>query len=127
MAEQQIATRESVVYFVTSHKSRRVKIGWTTNLKHRLSSLQTGNPTPIKLLHTMLGGAELEVQLHQRFADDRTQGEWFRLSDQIREFVFQNGGPWLAPSGSFSARAKDDDVDLRAAMSTLTRHREERA
>ncbi len=106
----------SVVYFITAHKSRKVKIGYARNLKSRMATLQTGNHSPLKVLHTLPGGAGLEAQLHGRFSDDRIQGEWFRLSDRIREFIFQTGGPWLAPAGSFKVREPGEDFGLRAIM-----------
>lgn len=88
---------EGVVYFVRARSGRHVKIGWSTDLPSRLSALQTAHAVPVKVLATVPGVRALESTLHERFRADRVRGEWFNLSDQIRAFIREAGGPTLAP------------------------------
>lgn len=66
----------------------RVKIGYTTNLKRRLSDLRGASPSKLRLLLSLPGSLEDEHGLHERFADYRLRGEWFRFG--LRLFVFLN-------------------------------------
>ena len=63
------------VYFVMSDGF--IKIGVSAQLRLRLADLQTGNPRPLEVLHTLEGTEETEHILHERFSAHRIQGEWF--------------------------------------------------
>ena len=59
------------------------KIGRSANPKARIKSLSTVSPVALEVIclsqtHDMVG---VEIQLHERFADKRQQGEWFALTD----------------------------------------------
>ncbi len=54
-----------------------VKIGYTEDLRRRISELQTGNPRPLLLLGHRPGTQVDERQIHHDHADDRVAGEWF--------------------------------------------------
>lgn len=73
-------TAESIVYYM--RVGNRIKIGYTTNLTHRLQSL-----LPEELLATEPGGRMLEKVRHQQFADLRCGGEWFRMEEPLTEHV----------------------------------------
>lgn len=74
-----------MVYFIQCNDD--VKIGYSADVKQRLRALQTGNPTMLTLLATMKGDRTTEAYLHNIFASDRIQGEWFRLSQHIHDFM----------------------------------------
>lgn len=76
-------THDPVVYFIAN--GGQVKIGYTTNLRGRLSSLTL---RPDNVLLTLVGGVDLERALHARFAVHR-QGhtEWFDLAPEIFRYV----------------------------------------
>lgn len=61
-----------------------VKIGIAVSPLARLSHLQTSSPYALELIHHFRpdNAAEVEAQLHKRFASVRLSGEWFRLSEQ---------------------------------------------
>lgn len=75
------------VYFITD--GTYTKIGTTTDLKQRLTTLQTSNPNVLKVVLTLPGGVELESRLHEVFGHKRRQREWFELSSQDLEWVRQ--------------------------------------
>lgn len=75
----------SWVYFIRVGDT--CKIGVTTDVKKRLASLQTANPTTISLLVTIPGDKKIEHALHQRFAADRIHHEWFTFSPALVSYV----------------------------------------
>ena len=75
------AASVGLVYLVQADNGL-VKIGWTTNFKQRLASLQTASPSSLKVLALIDSSVptQLEQQLHRQFASRRIRGEWFKLS-----------------------------------------------
>lgn len=72
------------LYFIeTQCAERHIKIGVASNIKQRLSTLQTHCPYKLVLLKLVPGAAHMEKQLHLQFSADRLSGEWFRRSDQL--------------------------------------------
>ena len=85
------------VYFVVAAFVGLVKIGYAgRDPDDRLASLQTGSPVPLERLAPVRGTRELEQELHKRFADLRTHGEWFQLGQPIKDFILYHGSPWHA-------------------------------
>lgn len=109
-------TTGSLVYFVTPIRSRRVKIGTTTNLRNRLRTLQANNHVTLTVLLTMAGDIAIEGQLHERFKAYRMRNEWFSLSDEIKEFIVTNGGQYIPPAGSYTLANRATEEQVRAAM-----------
>jgi hypothetical protein len=64
-----------------------VKIGCSLEPAARMKELQTGCPHKVVLEATTPGGHEREKELHRFFADDRVQGEWFRLTPMIETMI----------------------------------------
>lgn len=60
-----------------------VKIGYTNDVKRRLSTLQTGHTRPLKVIRLFEGGPAEEATLHALFADVRTKGEWFQFVPEM--------------------------------------------
>jgi hypothetical protein len=76
------------VYFIRSERGGPVKIGIARDIDSRLMSLQTAHPYPLKVIAVIpSGGKSKERELHQRFAADRLNGEWFEWNAEIEEFV----------------------------------------
>ena len=67
------------VYFIgsPSQPSSPIKIGFTTDLKKRLKSLQTGSPNKLEVLAVVEAGGAQERAYHEQFAAHRLNGEWF--------------------------------------------------
>lgn len=72
----------------SAHKVLHVKIGRSRNPVKRINHLQTFSPVPLKALFILEGDRERE--LHQRFAQYRTSGEWFRVSGELKEFILKH-------------------------------------
>jgi hypothetical protein len=71
----------SFVYLVRCAVTRAIKIGIARVPKERLTTLQTGCPTPLALVGSIPGGRPEEQELHRLFARKRIQGEWFALDE----------------------------------------------
>ena len=69
-----------------------IKIGYTKNassLKRRIKSLQTGCPFTLKIIKTFPKWTMKEERnLHKRFEEFRTSGEWFTYTDIIKKTIF---------------------------------------
>jgi hypothetical protein len=65
------------------------KIGRSTDVPARIRTLQTGCPSPIRLIALLEGDRESEW--HQRFAEHRVHGEWFNLGHLELEQVSREG------------------------------------
>jgi hypothetical protein len=74
--------REPGVYLVEG--AGRLKIGVTTNVRSRMTSLRGSSPVPLDLLAHINGGRTLEAHLHERFRAHRLHGEWFEDRPEIR-------------------------------------------
>jgi hypothetical protein len=77
-----------MIYFIAAEGSNQIKIGFTDkDPLDRLATLQTGNPHKLTLVATVEGDKQTEKELHQRFASDRTNGEWFNITPRLLIYV----------------------------------------
>src|SRR5262245_1891446 len=67
-----------MIYFTQDAQTKAIKIGYSKNPKKRRSGLQTATPNQLVLLRVIHGGREHERAYHDKFAEHRIQGEWFR-------------------------------------------------
>lgn len=65
------------------------KIGYSKMPLKRVRQFRTGSPVPVWLIHKVrtVFYREIERQLHHRFADKRTRGEWFKLDGPDVEYI----------------------------------------
>ncbi len=77
------------IYFVldSEHRVPALKIGSTVqdNVSSRISSIQTGNPSNLKLLGYIEGYAE--SYFHEKFKKHRIRGEWFKWEPIKRDIA----------------------------------------
>lgn len=75
------------VYFVQVGDAGPIKIGFSIDPVSRFSALQSGHSERLRLLKTLPGSIGFERELHRRFAEHRTNGEWFSPSVEIMAFL----------------------------------------
>lgn len=78
---------DSRVYFIEDESTGLVKIGFSTNVRKRHLTTQVRVGRPLVILATVHGGRPLEKAVHKALEEDRRHGEWFAISDRLREFV----------------------------------------
>lgn len=85
------------VYFIST--GQFIKIGKAIDLKKRLAQLQTSSPRRLTLVHVIecADMDAIERHYHQRFADRRAVGEWFKLTQKEVRDLFN-------PASMFSRR-----------------------
>lgn len=65
-----------------------VKIGFTDNLRTRVSAIISAVPVPVEFVGHMPGDREVEAHFHHRFSAQNFSGEWFVETEEMR-LVFQ--------------------------------------
>lgn len=65
------------VYLIRQGVAGPVKIGVAHDVVKRLRQLQTNQPIPLRIVRLLEGGRSEESLLHERFAAQRLNGEWF--------------------------------------------------
>jgi hypothetical protein len=80
------------IYFITEENCEEyIKIGHTKHPTERISKLQMGNPRKIKLIGVIANANyDLELELHMKFEKDRCVGEWFKYTDEIKNWLKEN-------------------------------------
>lgn len=90
-AEHDAFFARSVVYFITPrrHSDGPIKIGRSTrgSLLRRFSAIQVSMAEQMNALFVLEASAEDEADLHNRYADFRTSGEWFTRNDDLMELL----------------------------------------
>lgn len=69
------------IYFIVPASAVQVKIGWALQPLDRLKTLQTGHPSPLRIVALIPGTQDQEYLLHRVFAEHRIRGEWFSWRD----------------------------------------------
>jgi hypothetical protein len=69
--------------YVIQAEDGPVKIGHSTNVRRRMSTLQISSPVPLSLVAVLSGDRTTEKEMHARFAGSHKHGEWFDLDDAV--------------------------------------------
>lgn len=106
---------EEYVYVIGSPDSTIVKIGRSTDVAKRLSTIQRMSPLHLTVLWQTEGGSELETALHSWFSARRVHGEWFDFSDGdasalVAEAVSQITRPAVQPVSRVAIFSRGDVV-----------------
>lgn len=79
------------VYFVQPIHGGLVKIGVAADVAGRLNSMQTGSPVQLRVIGVIPDvGQDRETELHQRFAESRSHGEWFEPTPELLAYIDEN-------------------------------------
>lgn len=65
------------VYAIRAVESKRVKLGWASNVHRRLKELQCGSPETLEIACVFDLGRESEPIVHGLVHEYRVRGEWF--------------------------------------------------
>ena len=77
-----------VYFFRCSNCCDLVKIGYSRDyLRRRIQLEQLPVGHVLDILGTHVGNRDDEARVHALFAADRVEGEWFRWSDAMREYI----------------------------------------
>lgn len=87
---KEIVEKPGYVYFLKNTETSLVKIGYTTNFKSRLQTLNCSTAFPLSLLGFKKGSFGLEKYFHNIFDSLRVKGEWFKLTSKD---LFTIGNP----------------------------------
>jgi hypothetical protein len=72
------STASCFVYVICIDGLTPIKVGKAKDVTTRMAELQTGCPYRLELLHVLVGGLDLERELHQMLGyQERLVGEWF--------------------------------------------------
>ena len=82
---QRTLRKRGFIYVVRA--GDRVKIGFSKDVRRRISELQTFFPDELELLLTAPGSIMIEHSLHARFKEFAIKGEWFQYAEPIAAFV----------------------------------------
>jgi hypothetical protein len=74
------------VYFLHNPKTNEIKIGQTGRFRRRIRDLERAEGCKLRLL-AIIDAPLIERELHGKFAHIRTRGEWFRSTDELRDFI----------------------------------------
>jgi len=85
-----------MIYFIKCHSF--VKIGHAI-ATDRIEQLQIGCPYKLEALGYLDGDMKDEKKLHKRFSHLRKsrRSEWFRLDEELRNFIAKNTVPPISP------------------------------
>jgi hypothetical protein len=92
LAEYKSKTREEcgLVYFLRGARTGMVKIGYSRAPFERMRMHQESSPDILSMDGVMIGPYALEGELHRRFKQHRSHGEWFHGADELLQFIETN-------------------------------------
>ncbi len=82
-----VAGATGYIYFIDTADGQFVKIGYSVNVKRRLSELQVSSPCRLTLRGVVPGNREYEKGIHDIFSDQHVSGEWFRRVDWMDDVI----------------------------------------
>lgn len=84
--------KDREVYFIRAIIIGLIKIGTANFAAERFRVLKTASPDKLELLGVVLcrNYGSLEGELHMRFAEHRSHGEWYRPSSDLIEYIEKN-------------------------------------
>lgn len=79
--------KDTIVYFIQCQTTMLIKIGFAGDPMSRLSNLQCGSPTKLRIVAQVRKPQIYEKELHEKFAAHRRHGEWFFPGMELLEFI----------------------------------------
>jgi hypothetical protein len=110
------------VYFIQQGDDGPIKIGTAGWREGRLTDLQVGNPTALKIIgsrlcHSYGEARDLEAALHRGYAPQRIRGEWFESTKELLVEIGQLSDPPRLRIPSVPP--KDDEAEWQKLLRSL--------
>jgi hypothetical protein len=83
------------LYLIQDTCTNLLKIGRSKNAESRRKAMQTATGNRLELLFVIKGYGYKELELHDKFAKYRKEGEWFEFSQSIIDEYVSMGGTLL--------------------------------
>jgi hypothetical protein len=116
---------DGYVYFIVAEGCDRVKIGYSRDPTVRLNELQTGSPFPLRIVRVIPAcRGTLETRVHKHFADLRLHGEWFRVTDDVKQFAATHGEVYRDPRAPKPEPVQIAAIVMRPGLPTLAMNEE---
>ena len=80
---EETKSKEGFVYYIQEELDGNIKIGWSDDPIKRLSQHQTSNSRELRMLVYVKGSQEDEREIHRKFQNSKTQGEWFKPDKRL--------------------------------------------
>ena len=74
---------EGFVYYIQEEMDGNIKIGWSDDPIKRLTQHQTSNSRELRMLVYVKGSQEYEKEIHRKFQNSKTTGEWFKPDKRL--------------------------------------------
>ena len=79
-------TNNSGVYFIQGEITKRIKIGYSDDIKGRIKSLEGSES--LRLIHVIPNATtKTELSLHKKFSHLRVIGEWFEGTQELAHYI----------------------------------------
>lgn len=77
------------IYFLLAEGTDAVKIGYTHDfeMKSRMQQYHCHSPYNFDLLKILPGTMIEERNIHKRFVKLKIRGEWFKYTEELKEFI----------------------------------------
>jgi hypothetical protein len=86
--------RDGVVYAVRRESDGAVKFGWSSDLSRRIHELRKESDEQVTLIGAVPGDKRKELRIQGRLTEDRLDGEWFRPSTIVLQFLNEIEEVW---------------------------------
>lgn len=108
-----------MIYVIGEEGTRRVKIGYTKNIKRRLRDLQQGNSRQLTLLYMYSGDLQFEKHIHKELRSQELRPEWYPWTPRVKT-------TFLEATRTFKLRPKQQNSVIPLWVEALRTGRVER-
>lgn len=112
-----------MIYFVSAETRGDIKIGTTIRLSQRLKQLEKECGRTLSVLGVLPGSYAEEHALHAKFSHLLVDGEWFRWTPELMDFIGRECSVWdgvdEVPSTTTLIRVSDEFAEAIKLVSSF--------
>lgn len=75
------------VYFIINPSTQLIKIGYSIDIVNRMYYLSSITKSKLVFLGCLIGGKDLETEIHKKFWNLHAEGEWFNKGKALMDFI----------------------------------------